>query len=377
MGEVFMSDCFFNQAPSSAFSPNQPDSADLQRAAPLFFRLQRQGKESALHSILDEAQEGIMTLDLAGYITFCNKAAGRLLGFEPKALLTSLFRHRFNDLFFGFSMKQALSLRAEKHSFIRCRDQKLAIRAVFFNDAMPLLCLFIKDITEIEKLKETHQDDNRLIELGKNTATAAHEIRNPLGAIRGFAALLYRDLENFNHLREMAGYILEGTKKLEHLLNNILILAKPLALQLEICEIGPLLQDICHIFRQDPSFPDKVHLTLHLTGSIFAPIDIDALSRALLNLLTNARQATGQEGAITLSLMQNNDFCEITIADTGCGITEEDQAQMFSLFFSTKKQGSGIGLFEVKKIIEAHFGQIEFRSQERGSAFIIKLPMKK
>ena len=120
-------------------------------------------------------------------------------------------------------------------------------------------------------------------------------------------------------------------------------------------------------------------MALHIPDSpILAPIDPDALKSALLNLIFNAFQAMPLGGVLTISLLKMETSCQIAVSDTGIGMDEEQQARLFSPFYTTKQKGNGLGLVETGKIIQAHFGSIDVRSQpKQGTTFTLTLPLKR
>lgn len=241
------------------------------------------------------------------------------------------------------------------------------------------LLIIIKDFEEREKLKSLVGRDERLRKVGEMTTTIAHEIRNPLGSIRGYASLLERDLMDLPHLKEMAQHIIEGIKMMERVLLNLLHFARPIELHLEFVNLISLVKETVSLIKMDPSFPDEIEIELHLTEKeLLAPIDKELIKTAVFNLLVNAFQAIQGRGKITVSIIRQNAISSISISDTGCGMDSKTRENLFSPFFTTKKEGNGIGLSEANKIIQAHFGTIDVRSELNvGSTFTINLPLKR
>ena len=144
--------------------------------------------------------------------------------------------------------------------------------------------------------------------------------------------------------------------------------------------MGLFLQKLGSSIRADPALPENVRLEIHIPREpLLAPIDPDAMQASLLNLIYNGIQAMDQGGVLLISLLKPLEhLCQIDISDSGCGIEEEHLGQLFSPFFTTKKQGTGLGLAESQKIVKAHGGAIEVRSQKgRGSTFTLTLPLKR
>jgi signal transduction histidine kinase len=241
------------------------------------------------------------------------------------------------------------------------------------------MIVLFRDVSETFRLQQIAHRNDRMKELGEMAAKVAHEIRNPLGGIRGYASLLFRDLAHSPSLQEMAGLILEGTKALERLVTTVLECSRPIAIQPETTEVGTFLRSVIRLCKADPSLSERILWQMHIPHApILAPIDKDALQAALLNLLYNAIQAMPHGGTLTVSSLQLESCCQISIKDTGIGMNEEALSSLFSPFFTTKKTGNGLGLVEAQKIVQAHHGKIDVLSRVgQGTTFTITLPLKR
>jgi signal transduction histidine kinase len=241
------------------------------------------------------------------------------------------------------------------------------------------MILILRDISEKQKLQLIANRNDRMKELGEMAATVAHEIRNPLGGIRGYASLLYRDLKNDQSLQEMAGFIIEGTKTLEKIVSAVLSFSKPLQIHSQTLDLGAFLKKVGKFIKVDPAFPHNIRLALHIPDApTLVPFDPEALKSAMLNLLFNALQAMPMGGDLVISLLKMESSCQIAVSDTGLGMEEAQQNLLFSPFYTTKQGGNGLGLVETQKIVQAHFGAIDVRSQvDKGTTFTITLPLKR
>lgn len=331
-----------------------------------------------LNLLLKKSSDGFMFINLDGAIAAHNIAADELTG--KKDLSYKNYFHEFPDNYFGFSMKQALSLGSDvQESFCTLLEKPIKTKAFFVLDAPEPyqgLVVILQDLTEINKLKENASRQNRLQEIGKIAATVAHEIKNPLGGIRGFASLLARDLEKQKHLKEMAEQIIDGTKTLERLVSSILHFTRPICLKVDKTNLSKLIKDLIKLIKADPSFSEDIFLECHVPYEpIFTYLDKELFSMALLNIVRNALEAIEKGGYISISLIKNNGFPIIDIADNGIGMTEQEKENLFSPFFTTKQKGNGLGLSEAHKIIVAHMGKIDVRSAKgTGTTFTITLP---
>lgn len=342
---------------------------------------------SYLNNILKNISQGILYIDLDGVITTYNNAAMEILEIDEKQVLFKSYFDIFFDDFFGFSMKDALNFGlCQKITYIINNTSKekkeIEVCTSFVYDCPKSyqgIIILLKDVTKIQKLKMLANRNDRLKELGQMAASVAHEIKNPLGAIRGYASLLYKDLQEAKHLQNMTSFIIEGTKSLERIVNNVLEYTRPVFLNPISLDISLIIKELIKSIKIDPTFSDNVKIQMHTPQpSFLIPADKELLKSALLNLIVNAYQAMNDEGILSISVIKNNNLCVISITDTGEGIEEKDSENIFSPFFTTKQKGNGLGLSQANKIIQAHFGHIEVRSQlNKCTTFTITLPIQR
>lgn len=332
-----------------------------------------------LNHILRNISDAILFVDLAGNVIIFNDTAQSLLKLKADQVLSKKFWESFSDERFGFSMREALKF-GISHKLLYQKGMEISTSFVY-EGPKPYhgMILIIKDISEKQKLQLINNRNDQMKELGEMAATVAHEIRNPLGGIRGYASLLYRDLDGTQNLQEMAGLIIEGTKSLERIVSAVLHYSKPIQIELQTLDVGAFLKQVGKFIKVDPAFPSHVKLSLHVPDApLLAPFDPEALKSAMLNLIFNAFQAMPHGGELILSLLKMESSCQIAIADTGLGMEEDQLNHLFSPFYTTKKGGNGLGLVETQKIIRAHNGTIDVRSQKgKGTTFTLSLPLKR
>jgi signal transduction histidine kinase len=340
---------------------------------------------SYLHNILKNISDAILFINLDGTISLINESAQKLLRVKAETTLFKRYTDSFPDDYFGFSMQEALTFGISPRLLYKtyhAEGKEVEISTNFVYEGPKLyhgMILVLRDISEKQKLQLIANRNDRMKELGEMAATVAHEIRNPLGGIRGYASLLYRDLEGEEHLQEMAGLIIEGTKSLENLVSAVLQYSRPIEIQPQSTELGTYLKQIGKFIKVDPAFPPNIKLVMHIPNDpIIAPLDPAMLKSALLNLIFNAFQAMPEGGILTISLLKMDAFCQIALSDTGTGMEQEHLSRLFSPFFTTKQKGNGLGLVETQKIIQAHLGAIEVRSLPgKGTTFTLTLPLKR
>jgi signal transduction histidine kinase len=279
----------------------------------------------------------------------------------------------------------------------------LAIRILFFFLAAMVVNRFVvenrRQIKRYQELAETLAETNRRLEqaqaearrserlaaLGQMSAGLAHEIRNPLGVIKGSAEMLHQKLGEANPLAsELAGYISSETNRLSSLVTRFLDFARPLHAELVPQEITPVLEQALHAVSVTQK-EGLVHVERNYEPNLpLVPLDEGLAEQAFVNLIQNAYDAMGSAGGtlrLTAAKAQsaNREGVEVRIADTGPGIPTELREQIFNPFVTTKKAGVGLGLSIVSTIIDGHHGtiRIEGEAQEesqRGARFVIFFP---
>lgn len=341
-----------------------------------------------LNSILGNMTQGLLFIGIDGRITTYNSRAEELLGKKQEEVIGKDYWSLFDDELFGFSIQNTLQTRQAlpptiiTHSIEEEQKLELEVDSSFIlhdQQSNQGLILLIRDITEIRRLQTLANHNDRLKELGEMAASIAHEIRNPLGGIRGFASLLKRDLSEQAEKQQMADYIVQGAARLDQLVSSVLHYARPMPLIMELTEVNQLLKDLCRLMRVDPQYAETFVIEEKLSErDIFVSLDVGSIKAAVLNLMVNAAQAMPEGGTIIVHASQEAEHAVIQIEDRGCGIPEENSEKIFSPFFTTKCQGNGFGLSEVHRTIQAHGGSIEFASSiGKGTTFTIKLPTRR
>jgi two-component system, NtrC family, sensor histidine kinase HydH len=279
----------------------------------------------------------------------------------------------------------------------------LAIRVLFFFLAAMVVNRFVvenrRQIKRYQELAETLAETNRRLEqaqeearrserlaaLGQMSAGLAHEIRNPLGVIKGSAEMLHQKLGESNPLAtELAGYISSETNRLSALVTRFLDFARPLDAELVPQEITPVLDRALHAVSLTHQ-NDAIHVERQYQPNLPpVPLDESLSEQAFVNLIQNAYDAMGNRGG-TLRVIAartnsgNRDGVEVRMEDTGPGIPAELREQIFNPFVTTKKTGVGLGLSIVSRIVDGHHGSIRVESgpeakDSAGARFVMFFP---
>jgi len=284
---------------------------------------------------------------------------------------------------------------------------RLAIRIVFFFLAAMVVNRFVvenrRQIKRYQELAGTLAETNRRLEqaqeearrserlaaLGQMSAGLAHEIRNPLGVIKGSAEMLHQKLGESNPLAsELAGYISSETNRLSALVTRFLDFARPLHAELAPQQITAVLDRSLRsvlLTRKDKNEDESVKVEKQYEANLpLVPLDESLSEQAFVNLIQNAYDAMGsQGGTLRVSAARagasKQDGVEVRIEDTGPGIPPELREQIFNPFVTTKKTGVGLGLSIVSRIIDGHHGAIRLESgrepgEPQGARFVIFFP---
>ena len=217
----------------------------------------------------------------------------------------------------------------------------------------------------------------RLAALGQLSAGLAHELRNPLGAIRASAEMLARQIPPDNAVaRELAELIAHEVDRTNNLVTRFLEFARPLELKTVRADLTAVIdRSIAQLERNSPHYDVTVYKNYSPELPPFE-FDPDLLERVVYNLLLNAAQASPPGGTITVKTRQVAGNAEIAVIDRGTGIPPERQESIFNPFVTTKPDGVGLGLAIVSRIVDLHGGTITVESEPgKGSVFRVYLPM--
>jgi len=230
---------------------------------------------------------------------------------------------------------------------------------------------------QLQQAEEAARRSDRLAALGQLSAGLAHELRNPLGTIRGSAEMLASRVSSENEVaREVAGFIRSEVDRANSLITRFLQFARPLELRLEAADLAQTLdRAIASVEREAPAVAIYRN---YEPGIPPFPFDAELMERVVYNLVLNAAQATAPGGAVTVKTRVWDSTAEIAVIDRGSGIDARQLDSIFNPFFTTKPEGVGLGLAIVSKIVDEHGGKITVESETgKGSLFRVLLPMER
>jgi len=336
------------------------------------------------NTILDNLVSGVISINQKGYVQSINKQALQLLDVEYKKViyqqytsLPSLLHNKIkqclnSDENLPLTSKQWLTDKKGNKRLIEQRTNPL-----IDGEDNKTCVLLIDDITEQTRLEEQIKRVQRLTAMKNLASSVAHEIKNPLNAIKLIMDLIrkkYKPTEGeenyFSNLETVQGEI----KRISTIVEQYLQVARPPNLTLTTVEFPDLISEVSAIFES--SLQSKnITLKKEIKSHPLIKGDVDQLKQIFINLIKNAEEAIEKSGEILLIGESFDSHYEIKINDTGKGISIDDLNAIFDFHFTTKKGGSGIGLFVVQQIISAHKGKIDVESSEgKGTTFILQFP---
>jgi len=225
---------------------------------------------------------------------------------------------------------------------------------------------------KLEAATERLVRQEALAAIGEVTAIVAHEIRNPLSTIGGFAKMMQRPGAEIEMIKRNAGIIVDEVGKLESILSDLLDFTKPSRPHFTDCSFRSVVEGSLHVaqLRADRR---GVQIQTHVPDDLpLVPMDCGQMQQVITNLLLNAVDAVTDGGSVTVSAGQEGRLVKLSVADTGQGIPASHLDQIFDTFFTTKPTGTGLGLALARKVIEDHGATIEVQSEEGvGTTFTI------
>lgn len=322
-----------------------------------------------LSNLLESISDGVIAVDMSETITRFNRAASSVLGFDAPEVVGRPFPSVFGRSFAAPVMPGAMELQArsgrrvpvsEKDSVIADRDgNRLGFVKTF------------QDLSELSALREQVRQIDRLAAIGEMAATVAHEIRNPLGGIRGFATFLAQDTPEDDPRHRLVQKILTGTSSLEKVVSGLLEYTRPVELKLVPTSCAAIAQAALRYMEYDPS---RITIFTEVDLELRILADADKIRQVLMNVLMNAVQSITGRGEIRVSAEADENLVHLVVQDTGCGMREEELKQIFSPFFTTKEKGTGLGMAVSQKIVDGHGGVLSAYSEPgKGTRIAIQL----
>ena len=347
--------------------------------------------------ILRNIRSGIVTVDATGGLVYANPAASQLLGLQ----LDNHVGSRVIETILGAAPELARALeraaqdgtrtyRAEGSITVRDRRFPIGLNTTSSegDEGAPATATAIfQDISDQKRLDSLHARTERLEAVAELSASLAHEIKNPLAAIRSAVETLARSPRADADERTLADLIVRESDRLSRLLSEFLDFARVRVTRVEPVDLGSVARGAANLAAAHPDKPSDVEVICNANGHpMIVEGDEDLLHRAVFNLALNAVQASPQGGRVRVELTPLSmdqvpagvsfdlGGIALRVSDDGPGIPLEIRDRLFDPFFTTKPGGSGLGLSIVHRAIEAHSGFVFVDSDDRGTRVTVLLP---
>ncbi len=326
-------------------------------------------------TVIHHMPSGLVTLDAGHGISSMNREARQMFGpdlEEPLPEWLSII-----ETLDGPGMSAAKDIQVETSRGKRWVLETTASPILTDDGSVCGHVLLFKDITQVRELKRQVETNRRLAAIGKLAAGVAHEIRNPLSSIKGFATYLAKQCKDRGTDQETARIMIGEVERINRSITQLLEFAKPMAVSSKPVEISSLVRHSLRLAEHDLNRKDIQTQVDIRTARQSMTIDPDRMNQVLLNLYMNAVEAMDDKGLLRIRVQDGagSGTIEIEVADDGRGMTKETVERIFDPYYTTRPDGTGLGLAIVHRIVENLGGQIRVESVEgSGSTFIITLP---
>lgn len=351
--------------------------------------------------ILDNIDRAVIAFDREGRITLFNPAAEALMECSSRQVLGK----RYQDLFKNqetllylvrVALQEGRSITDDEGlSLTRPNSSPLPVNAY----TAPIFAqgghqdgavMIIRDLSRIKDLEGTLRRADRLSMLGTLAAGLAHEIKNPLGGIKGAAQLLSMEISGDSSLQEYTQIMIKEAERINMIIEELMDLGNPREPEIGEVDLARAMNDIV-LLQKEAARSQNIDFKLRLDPSI-PPVqgDENLLTRLFLNLIKNAREAIARDGTVMIETRiasnyhltgpgrRSSPMVDIIISDTGCGIDSQEMERIFTPYFTTKSKGSGLGLAISQKIIEDHNGLLKIESTPgEGTTITVSLPLRR
>jgi two-component system sensor histidine kinase HydH len=337
-------------------------------------------------SLVENMPIGLAAFDGSGILTafnqtaetILNRRAGEAIGKTAGEILPG----SFHEIFIELTVERKIIEREIECTVAENPALPLEVIATTLEEgdgAFLGYVILFRDMTEIRRLQQEIARSRRMASLGSLAAGVAHEIRNPLSSLKGFATYFRERYRDIPADRETAEVMITEVDRLNRVIGQLLEFARPMAMTLVPTSLPMVIR---HALKMvDGQAREKgIGIEAELPPEIGEiPLDADRMSQVFMNLFLNAFAAMEAGGTLCVSIARQDDrMIRISISDTGAGIRKEDLPRVFDPYFTTKPSGTGLGLPIVQKIVEAHGGEILLASEPgQGTTATVLLPTRR
>ena len=343
-------------------------------------------------NVVEVIQDGLVAIDENGKILYFNKAAQDILGYDKNQVIGKNIKNLFSDqelrAFLSVSFKAGEARIGREIEIKKVNDNTVSIgytTALLTDDygSVEGHIITFKDLTEIHRMQEEILRMDRLASLGEISSGIAHEIRNPLAAIKTTAQAMEDEVAIDDPQREFLTRIVKEIDRLDAMLRTFFSFAKPKKPQLTQCDIRDVIHEVLLLLNKDIKNNKMEVVEKYAQDLPLIHADFHQMQQVFLNLFLNSIIFISDKNEPKLFITawgkktkgKKNDTLEISVTDTGVGIEDDLMVKIFDPFFTTRARGAGLGLAITYRIIQRHGGNISVKSKVgEGTTFIITFP---
>ena len=344
-------------------------------------------EKGLLETIFHAMQEGLIVLDAGGLIRYANRAAEKLLGFSAEQAAGYPIARYLREIDWNL----VLDLDADEWSKLVSREIEITYPEHRFVDfyIVPLTAVeveqkgavvILRDVTRERESESRALESERLHAITLLAAGVAHEIGNPLNSLTIHLQLMERELRGLPGdqaapMKELLEVAQREVTRLDQIISQFLRALRPSQPALEKAALKEVLEQTLEFLKHEIRDRD-VLVEVEVADEVpMALLDRNQIKQAFFNIIRNAMQAMANGGLLKIGISYNDRFVIISFKDTGPGIPPENLGSLFEPYFTTKAEGTGLGLMIVQRIIRDHGGEIEVRSEPNaGTTFTLFLP---
>lgn len=329
-----------------------------------------------------ESNSTIVIWDLSGQIVYSSQNVTDLLGYSPDDLIgkkwydnvskkDAVFLKRHTNAYAVFHQTLTLAVINKEGKYVWC---ECSIKKMEENNGETHFVAVLNDISDKKEAEEMLVRSEKMSVAGQLAAGIAHEIRNPLTSIKGFLQLLQAGI---SHKEQYYKIMIDEIEKIESISSELLFISKPMSDTMEMAHIEKMIEEVVLLLRPEASL-NGCTIAWNTDSDHEVYCDRSQIKQVLINLIKNAYEAMNEGGAIELKVLEDDSNIIINIIDEGPGVPEKLIHKLDEPFFTTKQNGTGLGLMITSQILEKHDGQLQiFHNENIGSTFRIILPKHK
>ncbi|MEI4828670.1 ATP-binding protein [Bacillus sp. FJAT-53711] len=344
-----------------------------------------EGREQQLNSLIENNMDAIIHLDLNGNFISVNDVTGKITGYSEEELTKMSFKDLINKEDLYKVQEHFLEIGKGKSSMVECRCMiksghcilvSMKSVPILIEDKMVGIFVIVRDITELKDKEELIRRSEKLSIVGELAAAVAHEIRNPLTSIKGFLQLLqYKDSEDKE--KHYYNIMLSEIERINFIVSEFLVLSKPQVTTYQNENITSLLLDVITLLETIANVKNIGVMKEFEPNVILVKCERNQIKQVFINIFKNAIEAVPNNGKIYIEVIQlKKDSVRIRFIDNGPGIPNNLISKLGEPFYTTKENGTGLGLMVSYKIIKDHRGSINIKSEmNKGTTVDIILPV--